>query len=251
MYNFLFIEKKDGITTIVLNRPERYNALNTELCKEIAAAIEKSGEEKDTKVIRIKGMGKGFCAGLDLFSVDPREFSRAGNIVTDLFNPIVLSIKNNPKPVVAQVSGAAAGAGCSLALACDMVYASEEALFTLPFLKIALLPDTGASYLLVKQLGYKKAFEIFSGNKNLTAKEAETFGLINTVLPFDALEQACLDRCLQLAQQSSDLLGNLKKLLQAAETQPLHEILNLEAYYQDQAAAHPAFMEAIQQFKKK
>jgi 2-(1,2-epoxy-1,2-dihydrophenyl)acetyl-CoA isomerase len=251
MYNFLFIEKKDGVTTIVLNRPERYNALNKELCQEITAAVEKSGQEKDTKVIRIKGMGKGFCAGLDLFSVDPREFSRAGNIVTDLFNPIILSIRNNTKPVIAQVSGAAAGAGCSLALACDMVYAAEETLFTLPFLKIALLPDTGASYLLVKQLGYKKAFEIFSGNKNLTAKEAEMMGLINKVLPTEALEQACMEHCQQLAQQSSDLLGNLKKLLQAAETQTLHEILNLEAYYQDQAAAHPAFLEAIQQFKKK
>ncbi len=251
MYRFLFLEKKDGITTIVLNRPERYNALNTELCKEITTAIEKSGEEKDTKVIRIKGMGKGFCAGLDLFSVDPKEFARAGNIVTDLFNPIILSIKNNPKPVIAQVSGAAAGAGCSLALACDMVYASEEALFTLPFLKIALLPDSGASYLLVKQVGYKKAFEIFSGNKNLTAREAEAFGLVNKVLPADLVEQACMDHCIQLAQQSSELLGNLKSLLQAAETQPLQDILNLEAYYQDQAAARPAFMEAIQQFNKK
>jgi 2-(1,2-epoxy-1,2-dihydrophenyl)acetyl-CoA isomerase len=251
MYNFLLLEKKDGITTLVLNRPERYNAMNAALCKEIASAIEESGKEKETKVIRIKGMGKGFCAGLDLFSVDPKEFSRAGNIVTDLFNPIVLSIKNNPKPVIAQVSGAAAGAGCSLALACDMVYASEETLFTLPFLKIALLPDTGASYLLVKQVGYKKAFEIFSGNKNLTAKEAEAFGLVNKVLPAELIEQASMDHCIQLAQQSTELLGNLKKLLQAAETQPLSEILNLEAYYQDQAAAHPAFMEAIQQFKKK
>jgi 2-(1,2-epoxy-1,2-dihydrophenyl)acetyl-CoA isomerase len=104
---------------------------------------------------------------------------------------------------------------------------------------------------LVKQLGYKKAFEIFSGNKNLTAKEAQETGLINKVLPPEALEEACLEQCHKLAQQSSDLLGNLKKLLQAAETQPLQDILNLEAYYQDQAAAHPAFLEAIQQFKKK
>jgi 2-(1,2-epoxy-1,2-dihydrophenyl)acetyl-CoA isomerase len=251
MYNFLFIEKKDSVTTIILNRPERYNALNKELCQEIASALVMSGQEKDTKVIRIKGMGKGFCAGLDLFSIDPREFSKAGQIVTDLFNPIVLAIRENTKPVIAQVSGAAAGAGCSLALACDMVYASEETLFTLPFLKIALLPDTGASYLLVKQLGYKKAFDIFSGNKNLTAHEAESMGLINKALPIDTLEETCLQQCNQLAQQSSDLLSNLKKLLQAAETQPLHDILNLEAYYQDQAAIHPAFLEAIQQFKKK
>ena len=251
MYNFLLIEKQDGVSTVILNRPERYNALNKELCQEIAAAIEELGKDVDTKVIRIKGKGKGFCAGLDLFSVDPREFARAGNIVTDLFNPIVLSIKNNNKPVIAQVSGAAAGAGCSLALACDMVYAAEETLFTLPFLKIALLPDTGASYLLVKQLGYKKAFEIFSGNKNIAAKEAEALGLINKVLPMETLEQSCFEHCMQLTQQSSALLGNLKKLLQAAETQPLQEILNLEAYYQDQAAAHPDFLKAIQQFTKK
>lgn len=251
MYNFLLVEKKDGVSTVVLNRPERYNALNKALCHEIAAVIEELGKDKETKVIRIKGTGKGFCAGLDLFSVDPAEFSRAGNIVTDLFNPIVLSIKNSVKPVVAQVSGAAAGAGCSLALACDIVYAAEETVFTLPFLKIALLPDTGASYFVVKQLGYKKAFEIFSGNKNITGKEAEALGLINKVLPMENLEQVCLEHCHQLTQQSSDLLGNLKKLLQAAETLPLQEMLNLEAYYQDQAAAHPAFLKAIQQFTKK
>lgn len=251
MYHFLLIEKRDAVSTIVLNRPERYNALNVELCKEIAEAVQELAEDKSTKVIRIKGTGKGFCAGLDLFSVDPAEFARAGNIVTELFNPIVLSIKNSPKPVVAAVTGAAAGAGCSLALACDVVYAATEAVFTLPFLKIALLPDTGASYLFVKQLGYKKAFDIFSGNKSLTAQDAEAMGLINKALPAEQLEDMCWTHCQQLAAQSSSLLGNLKKLLQAAETQPLADILNLEAYYQDQAAAHPAFLEAIKQFKKK
>ncbi|HSZ71889.1 MAG TPA: enoyl-CoA hydratase/isomerase family protein [Cytophagaceae bacterium] len=251
MYNFLFIEKKDNVSTIVLNRPERYNAMNTVLCQEIATAVEKLAKEKETKVIRIKGMGKGFCAGLDLFSVDPSEFSQAGNIVTDLFNPIVLAIKNSVKPVIAQVTGTAAGAGCSMALACDTVYASSDALFSLPFLKIALLPDTGASYLLVKQLGYKKAFEIFSGNRNLTAPEAENLGLINQSFSSEELDEKCFEYCNQLSLQSSELLGNLKKLLQAAETQPLQEILNLEAYYQDQAASNPAFLEAIKQFKKK
>ncbi|MDB5274401.1 MAG: paaG [Chitinophagaceae bacterium] len=251
MYNFLFVEKQNNVSTVVLNRPERYNALNTELCQEIASVIQELTIDDATKVIRIKGMGKGFCAGLDLFSVDPKEFAHAGTIVTELFNPMVLAIRNSSKPVVAQVTGAAAGAGCSLALACDVVYTAQDALFTLPFLKIALLPDTGASYLLVKQLGYKKAFEIFSSNKSLTAQEAEALGLINKILSSEELEASCLLHCHQLALQSSTLMGNLKKLLQAAETQPLADILNLEAYYQDQAAAHPSFLEAIKQFKKK
>ena len=147
--------------------------------------------------------------------------------------------------------GAAAGAGCSLALACDVVYAGSQAVFSLPFFKIALLPDTGASYFIVKQLGYKKAFELFSGNASLKAKEAEVCHLINHVIDEQELEEACFNYCLKLSQEQSENLGNLKALLQAAETETLAEILNLEAYYQDQAAKAPTFEQAIKHFKER
>ncbi len=249
MYNFLILEKTNTVTTIFLNRPERYNALNKVLCQEIAAAITQLSTDESVNVIRLKGLGKGFCAGLDLFEVDIEELKQAGKIVRELFNPIVFAIKNSPKPVVAEVSGVAAGAGCSLALACDMVFASQHAQFSLPFLKISLLPDTGASYFMVKQLGYKKAFEIFAGNKSLTALEAESCGLINRTCEETTLEEQCMAYCIGLSQLNPESLKDLKQLLQSAETKTLSDTLDLEAYYQDKAAKSPAFEAAIKQFK--
>jgi len=249
MYTFLILEKTNAIATLSLNRPERYNALNKGLCEEIASAIQDLSKDESTNVIRLKGLGKGFCAGLDLFEVDIEELKQAGKIVRELFNPIVFAIKNSPKPVVAEVSGVAAGAGCSLALACDIVFASHKALFSLPFLKISLLPDTGASYFIVKQLGYKKAFEMFAGNKSLTALEAESCGLINRTCDENTLEEQCMAYCIGLSQLNPESTKALKQLLQSAETKTLSETLDLEAYYQDKAAKSPAFEAAITLFK--
>lgn len=250
VYTFLQIEKKNGLATISLNRPDRYNALNKVLCHEIRSAIEVLSDDKSINVIRLQGKGKGFCAGLDLFEVDTKELQQAGKIVTELFNPIVRAIKSSSKPVVAQVTGTAAGAGCSLALACDIVFAAENASFSLPFLKIALLPDTGASYFIVKQLGYKKAFEIFSGNRALKAAEAVACQLINRVVEESSLEEECVNYCLDLAKVHGQSLANLKQLLQSAETASLSEVLNMEAFYQDQAAKSPYFEEAIKKFRQ-
>ncbi len=250
VYTFLQIEKTNALATITLNRPDRYNALNKVLCHEIRSAIEVLSDDQAVSVIRLKGHGKGFCAGLDLFEVDVKELQQAGKIVTELFNPIVLAIKNSPKPVVAQVTGTAAGAGCSLALACDVVFAAKNASFSLPFLKIALLPDTGASFFIVKQLGYKKAFEIFSGNRALTAVETEACQLINRVIDEAHLEEHCINYCMDLAKVHGESLANLKQLLQSAETASLSEVLNMEAFYQDQAAKSPYFEEAIKKFRK-
>lgn len=251
MYTFLTIEKSDTVASISLNRPERYNALNKVLCQEITQAIESLSTDRSVHVIRLKGEGKGFCAGLDLFEVDIEELKDAGKIVTELFNPIVLAIKSCPKPVVAQVTGVAAGAGCSLALACDVVFAGQNASFSLPFLKIALLPDTGASYFLVQQLGYKKAFEIFASNGALSASEAAQCNLINRVEDDNTLDEVCLAFCKTLSFNQTESLANLKSLLQAAETEGLTNILNLEAYYQDQAAKLPFFEMAVKKFKER
>lgn len=249
MYSFLLIEKQGTLASIILNRPERYNALNKALCKEIASAIKELDEDKSIKVIRLKGAGKGFCAGLDLFEVDINELKEAERIVKELFNPMVLAIKNCSKPVVAQVSGAAAGAGCSLALACDVVFASNNAVFSLPFVNIALLPDTGASYFLVKQLGYKKSFEVLSSGGALKALEAEACLLVNRVVEDSALDEACFNYCSDLAKVNN--LAQLKALLQSAEVESLEKILNLEAYYQDQVAKLPRFEEALKKFKER
>jgi 2-(1,2-epoxy-1,2-dihydrophenyl)acetyl-CoA isomerase len=249
MYTFLQIEKLECLATITLNRPERYNALNKTLCEEIAQAIKALDKDETVKVIRIKGAGKGFCAGLDLFEVDITELKEAGKIIRELFNPMVLAIKKSTKPVVAQVTGAAAGAGCSLALACDLVFASTNAMFSLPFVNIALLPDTGASYFITKQVGYKKAFELLSGGGAFKANEAEACMLINRVCNEELLDAECIQYCLGLAKTSN--LNHLKSLLQSAEAETLEQTLDLEAYYQDKVAKLPRFEAAIKKFKER
>jgi 2-(1,2-epoxy-1,2-dihydrophenyl)acetyl-CoA isomerase len=187
-YQFLRYTVQNGIATITLNRPEVYNALNDEITFELQDALKETAKDVNTRVLVITGEGKAFCSGQDLKSGGGQKRSFLDSI-HKRYNPIIRAIRNLPKPVIARVNGVAAGAGCSLALACDIVIAAEEAVLTEVFINIGLVPDSGSSWFLPRLVGTAKAFELCSMGTKIKATEAAAMGLISKAVPADLLDE--------------------------------------------------------------
>jgi len=159
MFEFLKYDPSDGIGTITLNRPDIYNALNDELTFEIQDALKQATLDDSIRVVVLTGAGKAFCSGQDLKAAIADPASSYSESVKKRYNPIIKAICEMPKPVICALNGVAAGAGCSLALACDMIVASEEAVLVEAFITIGLVLDSGSSYLLPRLVSYVQAFE--------------------------------------------------------------------------------------------
>jgi 2-(1,2-epoxy-1,2-dihydrophenyl)acetyl-CoA isomerase len=250
-FSHLSLAINNSIGTITLQRADKYNALNPLLCQEIVLAIQTLEINKEIKMIVLQGEGKGFCAGLDLTEIELEALKDAEQVVRNLFNPIVNAMTNSTKTFICMLTGVAAGAGCSIALACDVIIAEENAILSFPFMKIKLLPDTGASYFLTQQVGYAKAFHFFTNNSQVTASEALQLGLITHVVPKENMHLKLEETCRQLSHYSLEHLSMLKKLLRLASKASFSETLENEALLQGLAAKDPAFLEAITAFKKK
>ncbi|MDQ3534887.1 MAG: enoyl-CoA hydratase/isomerase family protein, partial [Bacteroidota bacterium] len=183
MYQYLKFENTEGVATLTLNRPEVYNAFNDELTFELQDAVKRIAKDDSIRVIVITGEGKAFCSGQDLkaaLQVKNRSFSDS---VKKRYNPLIKGLRNLPKPIICKLNGVAAGAGCSLALACDVIVASEEATLIQVFINIGLVPDSGSSYFLPRIIGYSKSFELCTMGTPIKAEEALKLGLINKVVP--------------------------------------------------------------------
>src|SRR5436305_6288025 len=175
-----------GVLTITLNRPDVLNALNREVHARIFEALERARSDTSIRAVVITGAGRGFCVGQDL-----QEFAGgAGDVAQNLrenYHRNVLAIRSLEKPVIAAVNGAAAGAGMSLALACDVRIASRSASFVPAFIKIGLIPDSGGTWLVRRLLGASRAFEWLTPGRKLGAYDARAWGLVNEVVPADEL----------------------------------------------------------------
>src|SRR5688572_27697129 len=185
----LLVSLENGIKRITFNRPDRRNAADTETLGLLRAAIEQSAED-DSKVIILTGAGDAFCAGADLQVSDGHDIKTI-DVTEELranTNKTVLAMRALHKPIIARVHGAAAGVGCNYALACDLIFASEEAKFGQVFVKIGLAPDGGGTYFLPHTVGYARAFELMATGDIISAKEAFSLGLINRVVPFAELD---------------------------------------------------------------
>jgi 2-(1,2-epoxy-1,2-dihydrophenyl)acetyl-CoA isomerase len=245
----LLSEVSHGVATLTLNRPEALNALNTQLRRELLAAIKTAVRDDGTRSVVITGAGRGFCAGADL---------RGGRSERDLrtvligeYNPLIQAIRNLPKPVVAAVNGVAAGAGVSLALAADVVVASEEARFVPAFSRIGLVPDSGLARVLVRAIGRHRAFEILMGERQLGADEARDLGLVAAVVPADRLAEAAAELARRLAEGPTAAIGLTKRLLNAAEDATLPDALEAEAALQDLAGRTDDHAEGVAAFGEK
>ncbi|MBC7409266.1 MAG: enoyl-CoA hydratase/isomerase family protein [Arcicella sp.] len=248
MFNHLIYEIKGGICTITLNRPEVYNALNPVLIQEIIKAFMQAGNDASVRVVVLTGMGdKAFCSGADLKNGMSNTTS-LGDSLRIGYNPMILSIRNLAKPVICRLNGIAAGAGCSLALACDVIIASETARMSQIFVSIGLIIDAGSSYFLPRLLGSQKAFELASTGRMVEAKECLDLGLVSKVVPANELDFVVTQTAKMYAKSATQAIGLIKKVLNQSYHSTLEQMLELEAINQDIAGKTNDFVEGVSAF---
>lgn len=251
MYDFIKFHSKDGVATITMNRPEVYNALNNELTFEMQEALKVCHKDTSIRVVVLTGEGKAFCSGQDLkaSSAEPnRSFSDS---IHKRYNPIIKGIRNMPKPVLCRLNGVAAGAGCSFALACDLIIASENAKLIEVFVNIGLVLDSGSSYFLPRLLGSSKAFELATMGTRLSAKDAQSLGLVTEAVPENELDETLKKYTDFYASAPTKAIGLMKKMLNKSQGASLDEMLNYEAYCQDIAGSTADHKEGVQAFLEK
>lgn len=247
----LLMDIQDGIATITLNRPEVYNAFNDPLSYELQDALKKAEKDAAVRVVVLTGAGKAFSSGQDLkasMESGKRDLSES---LHKRYNPIIRAIRNMPKPVICRLNGVAAGAGCSLALACDMIIASEEAAMIEIFVNIALVLDSGSSYFLPRTVGYHRAFELATKATKITAAEALQMGLVNKVVPASGLDAAVQAEAAYYAAAPTKAIALMKKMLTKGMTEDLDAVLDYEAYCQEIAGNSADNAEGIQAFLEK
>jgi 2-(1,2-epoxy-1,2-dihydrophenyl)acetyl-CoA isomerase len=248
-YETIRVEMADGVATITLARPESLNSLNASMRRELLAAVKAAGRDDAVRAVVITGEGRGFCSGADLRGGSgERDFRR---VLTEEYNPLIAAIRELPKPVIAAVNGVAAGAGVSLALACDLVYAAEDARFIQAFVRIGLVPDSGSTRTLVRALGRHRAAHLIFSGQPLPAAEAQAAGLVNEVVPADQLAATVHAAAAKLAAGPTRAIGLAKRAINHAEDALLPESLALEAAVQELAGRTEDHAEGIAAFGEK
>ena len=250
-YKFLKYSLQGGVVTISLNRPEVYNALNDAITYELQDALKTVAKDDTARVVVLTGEGKAFCSGQDLKAASGSEKRSFIDSLHKRYNPIIRAMRNLPKPVIGRLNGVAAGAGCSLALACDIIVASEEATLIEVFINIGLVPDSGSSYFLPRLVGMAKAFELCSMGSRVKASEALALGLVNKVVAPDQLDTAVKEYTDYFAAAPTRSVGLIKKMLDKASTSTLDEALEYEAYCQEIAGNTHDYKEGVTAFLEK
>jgi 2-(1,2-epoxy-1,2-dihydrophenyl)acetyl-CoA isomerase len=241
---------RDGaVLTITLNRPDVLNAFNAAMHHAFAAAL-KEAEAENVRAVVITGAGRGFCVGQDLteFRETPGDI---GERLRGNYHPNILALRGLEKPVLAAVNGPAAGAGLSLACACDLRLAAASATFVPAFINIGLVPDSGSTYFVRRLLGTARAFEWMTSGRRLSAVEALDWGLVSEVVEDEKLAERAAERAAELAAMPTRGIGLTKRLFDHAENATLEEQLELEAQLQTAATKTSDFREGVDAFLEK
>lgn len=252
MYENIILEISDGISIITLNRPQVYNALSTALINEITQAVEASSADTSVRVIVITGVGdKAFCSGADLKAGMDGGMTSLGDSLRKNYNPMIRAIRNAEKPVICRMNGIAAGAGMSLALACDMIVANKDAYMSELFVGIGLMPDAGSMYFLPRIVGIQKAFELCSTGRKVYMEEALNLGLVTKTVPYETLDEAVNELIGYYKTAPTKSIGLMKKVLNQSFNSTVEEILEQEAENQDILGRTHDFAEGVMAFLQK
>jgi 2-(1,2-epoxy-1,2-dihydrophenyl)acetyl-CoA isomerase len=243
------VSREGAVLTITLNRPDVLNAFNRAMHEGLRDAL-KEARAEDVRAVVLTGAGRGFCVGQDL-----TEFREApGDIAERLrrsYHPNVLALRTLEKPIIAAVNGPAAGAGLSVACACDLRIAADSATFVPAFIGIGLVPDSGSSYFVQRLLGTARAFDWMTTNRKLTAHEAEAWGLVTGVVEADRLLSHVADVAATFASLPTKGIGMTKRLFDHAASATLDEQLEFEAQLQSAATKTADFQEGVAAFLEK
>lgn len=251
MFEFLKYNNEGGVATITLNRPEVFNAFNDGLSYELQDALKQAARDESVRVVVITGEGKAFCSGQDLKASSAQEKRSFIDSLHKRYNPIIRAMRNMPKPIIARLNGVAAGAGCSLALACDIIVAAEESMLVEVFVNIGLVLDSGSSYFLPRLVGSAKAFEMSTMGSRIKGKEAFEIGLVNKVVPLAELDEAIKVYTDYYSAAPTKAIGMMKKMLNKAGNSSLDDMLDYEAYCQEIAGSTEDYKEGVNAFLEK
>lgn len=249
MSSVLF-EIKDAIAYITLNRPEKYNAFNREMALLLQEKLD-ACKSNDIRCIYLTGNGKAFCSGQDLEEVVDPKGPKIDRIIAEHYNPVVTCIRRLQKPVVAAVNGVAAGAGANIALACDVVVASQSASFIQAFSKIGLIPDSGGTFFLPRLIGWQKASALMMLGDKVSAEEAERMGMIYKTFPDEQFEQEAKKLAVTLANMPTKGLAFTKQLLDNSFYNDFEEQLHDEEIFQQRAGSTKDYKEGVKAFLEK
>jgi 2-(1,2-epoxy-1,2-dihydrophenyl)acetyl-CoA isomerase len=248
------LHRRDGVATIELDRPEAMNAWDKQFGEQLRAAVEEVAGDDAVRAVVITGAGRAFSAGADLkagFDPTPEGFPDVGAALRERYHPIIVGIREMPKPVIAAVNGPAAGIGCSLALACDLVLIAESAYLLLAFVNIGLVPDGGSSLLIPARVGFARAAEMAMLGERIPAATALDWGLVNRVVPDGELRGAADALADRMAAGPTRSYAGTKRQLNSWLYSRMHEQLELEASIQHELAASGDFQEGVMAFVEK
>jgi 2-(1,2-epoxy-1,2-dihydrophenyl)acetyl-CoA isomerase len=251
-YLTLLYEQRDSVAVITLNRPDRRNAVTHELLTELYDAFGRAEQERSVCAVVLTGAGKSFCAGQDLSAFGgPSTSESVQQTVLNFYKPVILRMCSMGKPIIGAINGAAAGAGASLALACDLRVMAEDASLVMAFSNIGLAPDAGASWFLVRQVGYSRALEIAIEGERISAQRCLALGLTNRVAAGEALLSMALAWAAHLAQRPTLAIGLTKRVMNEALQDDLETVIHREAELQGITIASADHREGVAAFLEK
>ncbi|MEN9340106.1 MAG: hypothetical protein RIQ62_1418 [Bacteroidota bacterium] len=244
-------EHLDGIARITLNRPEKFNSFCREMALALQSALDAAAADDSIRCVYLIGEGKAFCAGQDLAEAIDDNGIELSQIVSEHYNPIIQKMRSLPKPLVCAVNGVAAGAGANIALAGDVVVASDSATFIQAFSKIGLVPDSGGTFILPRLIGFQKASALMMLGDKISAHEAERMGMLYKVYAADTFADESWKLALTLASMPTKGLALTKDLLNQSWSNTLDAQLVLEGTMQVKAADSFDYREGVNAFLEK
>ena len=248
MSEIVRFEKKGAVGIITLNRPDSMNAFDTELRADVVAAFERAAGDDEVRAVIFTGEGRCFSAGADLKAGIDRDVEE---ILQSEYRPVQEAIADIPKPVIAAVPGSAAGIGLSMALQCDLMLMADNAFLLSPFTTISLVPDGGLNWLLVRQLGYRQAFQLSVESERISAERCVELGLANKAVPADQLQEAALEWAQAIARRAPLSVAATKKVMRFAADHGWSEAYDMEAKLQGELLGSEDNKEGIQAFFEK
>jgi 2-(1,2-epoxy-1,2-dihydrophenyl)acetyl-CoA isomerase len=249
-YETILYDKDQGVATITLNRPQSLNAFVPQMNQEMMQALKDGERDKTVRCLMITGAGRAFCAGQDLKGRTPEQKGSLGASLREKYNPMIRQIRQMEKIVVAAVNGVAAGAGCNLALACDLRVASEEAKFIQSFVRVGLAPDSGGSFILPRLVGVSKAMEMLLLGDTIDAQEALRIGLVARVFSAAEFTQSAREMAARVAAAPRGI-GLIKRAVNHANLPSLESDLEYEAHLQEIAGRSSDYDEGVSAFLEK
>ena len=250
-YETILFELNERVATLTLNRPEVFNAFNEQLSFDVIDALKKTAKDPEIRVLVITGAGKAFCSGQDLKSIAGAKNRSLRDSIDRRYNPMIKAIRSLPIPVICRLNGVAAGAGCSLALACDMIVASETASLIEVFVNVGLVLDSGSSYFLPRLIGSARAFEMSTLGSKISAQQAFEWGMVNRVCKAEELDAEVEKLTAYYASAPTKAVGLMKKMLNKSFHSDLNTMLEYEAWCQDIAGKSEDYREGVNAFVEK